>query len=567
MINQPRYLHYIFLFSWLILNLVQSTFTELGHDEAYFWMYSLFPDWGHFHHPPLVGVLTGAGYALFKSELGVRLMSVILSTSTLHFLHGMLVKRNTLLFWAIAFSTLLINAGGFLVAPDVPLIFFTTLFFYFFKRYLEHDHLSGIIALSLIIPLMLYSKYFGILPIVFTLVANVKLIRRKSFWVISCVSILLFLPHVVWHINHDFPGFHFNLVERFGERFNPAIILSYPFEQIAMTGPLIGIITLFSAIKFKPANPFEKTLKYNFAGIFIFLFILTFNGRVEANWTATAFIPLILLSHQYLCGHIKLRRWLYYLAVPGIVLLLTARIHLMQRIAPLDDIINKFGTSNRGSEFHGWKAFAQAIKAEADGRPIMANSYQEASKLSFYTNTIVPSLNVHRRGNEFDIWKFDHQYYGKEVVYVDAYWRKNSVPLVGPGGRKYFLTPLTDFRNYNRASVELLIADLTFEASAKVSLPVRITNPEDVPITADPADPYPTSLSYIIYQQDSVVGWFDIHTPLQSDVVTELEQKMEVQMPEAPGDYRIKVFLNSKDFMAWQKLERHPLKVVESIRQ
>ncbi len=90
--TSSRKLHYIFLGLWLILNLLQAGFTELAHDEAYYWMYSRFPDWGHFHQPPLIGILTGIGYSIFPNELGVRLMCVLLTAATLFILKS--AKRN-----------------------------------------------------------------------------------------------------------------------------------------------------------------------------------------------------------------------------------------------------------------------------------------------------------------------------------------------------------------------------------------------------------------------------------------------------------------------------------------
>ena len=54
---------------WLLVNLVQAAGTELLHDEAYYWVYSHYPDWGYFDHPPMIALLIKAGYAIFPNEL------------------------------------------------------------------------------------------------------------------------------------------------------------------------------------------------------------------------------------------------------------------------------------------------------------------------------------------------------------------------------------------------------------------------------------------------------------------------------------------------------------------
>jgi hypothetical protein len=58
----------------------------------------------------------------------------------------------------------------------------------------------------------------------------------------------------------------------------------------------------------------------------------------------------------------------------------------------------------RLKEFHGWNAWAQEVKTKCGEQKILANTYQIASKLSFYLNDEVPALNYHSRKNQFDFW-------------------------------------------------------------------------------------------------------------------------------------------------------------------
>jgi 4-amino-4-deoxy-L-arabinose transferase-like glycosyltransferase len=61
------------------VNLIQATFTGLLHDEAYYWVWSKHLDWGYFDHPPMIALLIKAGTIIGDTELGVRLIFVILS--------------------------------------------------------------------------------------------------------------------------------------------------------------------------------------------------------------------------------------------------------------------------------------------------------------------------------------------------------------------------------------------------------------------------------------------------------------------------------------------------------
>ena len=46
-----------FLLITAILKVIVAAFVELGNDEVYYWTYALQPDFNHFDHPPMVGLL------------------------------------------------------------------------------------------------------------------------------------------------------------------------------------------------------------------------------------------------------------------------------------------------------------------------------------------------------------------------------------------------------------------------------------------------------------------------------------------------------------------------------
>ena len=66
-------------------------------------------------------------------------------------------------------------------------------------------------------------------------------------------------------------------------------------------------------------------------------------------------------------------------------------------------------------EFHGWKDWAASVEEKCGGKKILANSYQIASKLSYYLNREIRALNLNSRKNQFDLWNWD---ISGEVCYV-----------------------------------------------------------------------------------------------------------------------------------------------------
>ena len=63
------------IFIWFVLNLLQSIFTEIQEDEAYYALYGEHLAWGYFDHPPMVGLLTFLSSIFFLGTLGVFFLS------------------------------------------------------------------------------------------------------------------------------------------------------------------------------------------------------------------------------------------------------------------------------------------------------------------------------------------------------------------------------------------------------------------------------------------------------------------------------------------------------------
>ena len=66
-----------------MVSLVQAAGTELFDDEAYYWVYSRFLDWGYFDHPPMIAVLIKLGTSILPGELGLRFFIVLMGTATI----------------------------------------------------------------------------------------------------------------------------------------------------------------------------------------------------------------------------------------------------------------------------------------------------------------------------------------------------------------------------------------------------------------------------------------------------------------------------------------------------
>ena len=75
----------IFILGWVLVNLLQATFTGLYPDEAYYWVYSRHLQWGYFDHPPMVALMVKFGELFHHGYLFTRLGTVLLSAGALLF--------------------------------------------------------------------------------------------------------------------------------------------------------------------------------------------------------------------------------------------------------------------------------------------------------------------------------------------------------------------------------------------------------------------------------------------------------------------------------------------------
>ncbi len=409
-----RPLNPLFYLVWLILGLIQAGTTELLDDEAYYWVFSQHLDWGYFDHPPMTALLIRAGYWIFPNELGVRLLCVLLSTGTVWLLEKMTWNKNPRLFYAIALSMIALQLGGFLAVPDIPLLFFTSLFFYRYELFLKKDNWFNTIWLGICAVCLLYSKYHGVLILFFTLLSNFSLFKSPRVYAAGFFALLLFMPHLWWQYQHDFVSFRYHLQESNINPYKFSYTMEYVLGQLLLPGPLIGLLLLPAAVLYKNKEAFPRALKWTGVGIYVFFFISSFRGRVEGNWTAPALMPVILLAHAYIASHTRWEKMIYRLLPASLLLILVVRVGMIIDFLPGKAI---------ASRFHSWKDWPQTLKEKTNGLPVVwLNSYQRAAKYAFYSGQSTHSLNFYReRRNNYNFWPIEDSLQDRPVAVVDIY--------------------------------------------------------------------------------------------------------------------------------------------------
>jgi hypothetical protein len=408
--KRPIFLLLTGLAAWALIDGLQAYWTELDPDEAYYWMYSRYLDWGYFDHPPMVALMIRLGYSLFPNELGVRLLTVVLHVGTVWLvwlLAGKPAKREELLSLFVLLGAMpMFQLYGFITTPDPPLLFFTALFFWMYHLFLEKKSWGFTFLLGLSMVLMLYSKYHGLLVILFTLASNLRLLRNPRFYLASLFGAALFIPHLLWQFDNEFPSLKYHLVGR-NDPYALKHTLNYLINQLVNFSPLL--VTLWvGALWKKPGTfPMQRAYWFTVIGFLSFFLLATIKGHAEPQWTVVLSIPLALLGLHYLKEHPGRRRLYHILGMISIVLVLLARI----------TIVTPWGAGAL-PEFHK-KKWIQALKEKAGDRPVLfVDNYRDPSTYSFYTGDFSTAINdpISYRRNQFDIWSFEARYHGRDVL-------------------------------------------------------------------------------------------------------------------------------------------------------
>ena len=474
-LKQHKFLLPVAIFLLCILNIVQGSTTELLPDEAYYWVYSQYMSWGFFDHPPFVAVWVTISDFLFTDELGVRFFSSI-SFSLLIYLVWITIdhtlkKKFTWLFIVLVFSTALLNVYGFITTPDTPLLFFFALFLWSYKEYLTKRNTVSYLLLSLAITGMMYSKYQGILIVLFIFLSNWKLAKDYKIWLVCLGALVLYIPHIHWQYVNDFPSVRYHLYER-------ASVATYKFEYTLMhfvnAIAILGFtfIVMYKAFfkGIKSNDLFHKGLNYIISGFFIFFLVASFRGHVQAQWIAPIMLPLILITFNYLVENNTQLKLFNYLAIANISIILFVRIMIANEgIIPVK------------LDFHGNKQWTLKVKELTKGSDkLFINSFQNASIYWFYTKEKTHyQKNYLGRKNQYGFIPNNDVYTSDSIAYITRISKEYStIKMKSSGKDSIFISFINDYKSFFDIEIDFVnSSNIVFNTSTKKLYDVIVKNP------------------------------------------------------------------------------------------
>lgn len=485
--NKVEKRFYLYLLIWVLADLVQALFTNMHADEAYYALYGQFLDWGYYDHPPMVALLTYLSHFVGMGALSVRFCTVLLHGATIWLVWKTLSQVNASVrdvneFFLIAFSLFMFVLYGFITTPDAPLLFFTALFFYLYQQYLKKDSFLLAMLLGLTMAAMLYSKYMAVLVIGFVVLSNFKLLKDWKLWLAVVLAALLFMPHILWQFNHDFPSLKYHFLIR-KDPFSWLYVLEFLPNQLLVFNP----VCLFLAFYFcwqerKNKDSFTRACVFTCVGFVMFFWVMTVNGHAEPHWTIAITIPMLFLLYRNTRKELWQKRILRFI-LPMAVIVLLVRIGLCMPFVP--DVTG----------FGNYQPAMEAIHQQAGNKPVVFyTSFQKPSLYRYHTGGNGMALSsLYNRQTQYDILQFDKEIQGKQVLAVST---SQDADYAQVGNYEFYVHEFDYFQGTNR--IEVLVDRQRIEGDSVV-LEVTIHNPYAVPFDFNHAE-LPVRI-YVAYLQ------------------------------------------------------------------
>lgn len=402
---------------WFVLfvagNAVVIGATELSYDEAYYWLWSRYLDWGYFDHPPLIAWLIASTATWISGEVGVRLGPCLSVAAAAWAVSRALVpSERQWAWWAGWLVFPLISIASFMALPDAALLTSELLFFLALKRFIERDSACNALVVGLTCALLLYAKYHGVLLILGALLAAPELLRRKHFWRAALTGLLLFVPHLLWQWRHDFVTFNYHLFQGHHGRFSWQRPLLFLLQQLFCAAIFLAPWVWWRAVHVRRDDVFERALAgMTFSTLLVF-FICAFFKSVQGNWTVAAYPCLLLLVVRAPGAAWPERLWFRALGVTSAALMVAFK--LLLTIPGTETYVPRL------AELRGWRGWSRALARATPDCALAANTHQIAAKLSFYAERQVTSLNFGGRPNQFDLWRWEQNLLDKPLCWLTA---------------------------------------------------------------------------------------------------------------------------------------------------
>lgn len=290
-------------FSFLLLTLVTAGHYGFFGDELYYFACAKHLDWGYVDHPPSVAFLTLLSTWIFgETVIGLRFLSGLAGAFTVFFsakIAGTLGGgkfAQALASIAICFATAFPALSSFFSMNPVD-IMLCTVFIHLLTKTIIKPSPAKWITLGVLFGAGLLNKY-TFLVLGFSLIISLIITKRwsvlKSYWMYigGVISLAMFLPHVIWEINHGWPTLEFmhNATEYKNLSLSPIAF----FSQLIIGLNPFTLPLWFGGLLFLLLS--KETKEYRYLGWIAIVFVLVYLFQNSKFYYVLPVFPFLLSS-------------------------------------------------------------------------------------------------------------------------------------------------------------------------------------------------------------------------------------------------------------------------------
>lgn len=414
---------------WLIListavRAFLAAFLELGNDEVYYWTYALFPDWSHFDHPPMVGFLIQIfTFDLYlDQEFFLRLGSVVLGSVNLWIIYktGKLLRNErTGLYAAMLYtgSVYCFIIVGVFILPDTPQLFFWLSALFFFLRAIKNRASGDILLAGALTGLAMLSKYTsaylwaGILA--YVVFHERHWLRRPSLYLSMGITLLLFVPVIVWNVQSDWISFAYQggRVSFFGSGLRPDYLLTEMAGQFFYNNPvnIVLVILALAALSGKHRSlekAGKRVLLWTSLPLILSFILFSLVRPTLPHWSAPGYLGLLLFAGAWLDQRTRQGKriptgvWLSWIFLGVIIVAGVLQIRWGMLYHHQDADPRKMGEKDISLDLYGWKQTGNKFREMLE-KPGM----QQYARLPIITYRWFPAAHLDyylaRRGDHY----------------------------------------------------------------------------------------------------------------------------------------------------------------------
>ena len=427
-----------------ILRLLYSATFPLVPDEANYWQWSRYLDWGYHDQAPLLAWAIRLGtLVLGHTEMGVRLPSVLALTGTSAYLVAMAARwvgpRTAFQTALLTQSILAFNVGGLLATPDgLQALAWAGAAFHVARAY-EDDTWGQWLAGGIWFGLGFLAKYTMVIFLPGAFLYGLCAARHRPRlaglrpYAGVALGLVMFAPVIYWNAAHNWNSVRH--VAYIGGA-NESLAIHWKYfgdylaSQAALISPLVFLMILaawiIQAKKFRRHGQWIYVyLWFTSIPMFAGFALLSLHSRVYGNWPAAGYLTASILVAAFFgapreTGRSACRLWPWALGLSYLISVVVL-VQAAWPILPVPVHLDRTATEIQGWPELGRKAGELKARMPDPSKTFLAGlRYQTASELAFYApgRPRTVSINKWKRPNVYDYWWTDQDLIGKDAVVV-----------------------------------------------------------------------------------------------------------------------------------------------------